>query len=112
MSNERKSTLAGIMQTAWMFIRKNGYSLSEALKCAWRNYKLKVAMKAGIAQFYFRKCNGEMRQAFGTLKSELLPETQGTGRRANETVQVYYDCDREEYRSFKKCNLINIVSSF
>lgn len=109
MSNERKSALAGIMQMAWMFIRKNGYSLSEALKCAWRNYKLKAAMKSGIVQFFFRKINGEIRQAFGTLKSEILPETQGTGRKANETVQVYYDTDRQEYRSFKRCNLLYIV---
>lgn len=110
MSTERKSTMAGIMKMAWMFIRKNGYSLSEALKCAWANYKLKAAMKNGIVEFFFKKINGEMRQAFGTLKESLLPPTQGTGRKPNETVQVYYDCDREEYRSFKRCNLINIVS--
>lgn len=110
MSTERKSTLASIMQMAWMFIRKNGFSLSEALKCAWRNYKLKAAMKNGIVQFFFLKVSGEIRQAFGTLKESLLPATQGTGRKANETVQVYYDCDREEWRSFKKCNLVNIVS--
>jgi hypothetical protein len=109
MSKERKSILASIMRLAWMFIRKNGYSLSEALKCAWANHKLKAAMQTRIVQFFFLKVNGEMRQAFGTLKSDMLPETQGTGRKSNDTVQVYYDCDREEYRSFKKCNLVKIV---
>lgn len=109
MSNERKSALAGIMQMAWSFVKRNGFTMAEALKCAWANYKLKTAMKAGIAQFFFRKINGEIRQAFGTLKSEILPETQGTGRKANETVQVYYDTDRQEYRSFKRCNLLYIV---
>lgn len=110
MSTERKSTLASIMQTAWMFIRKNGYTLSEALKCAWRNYKLKSAMKNGIVQFFFLKVSGEMRQAFGTLKESLLPPTQGTGRKANETLQTYFDSEKQEWRSFKKCNLVNIVS--
>ncbi len=109
MSNERKSTLAKIMQMAWMFIRKNGYTLSEALKCAWANYKLKSAMKMKIVQFFFRKVNGEIRQAFGTLKAELLPETQGSGRKQADSVQVYFDTEKNEYRSFKRCNLISYV---
>ena len=109
MSIERKSILANIMQMAWSFIRKNGYSLSEALKCAWANHKLKSAMKRRIVEFHFRKVNGEIRQAFGTLKSELLPKTQGTGRRPADTVQVYYDTEKQEYRSFKRCNLISMV---
>lgn len=109
MSKERKSTLASIMKMAWMFIRRNGYTLSEALKCAWANYKVRMAMKAGITMFYFRKINGEIRQAFGTLKEDALPQIQGTGRKPNETVQVYFDTDRNEFRSFKKCNLIGFT---
>ena len=110
MSNERKSTLAGIMQMAWQFVKRNGFTMAEALKCAWANFKLKAAMKTGIAQFYFRKVSGEIRQAFGTLKAELLPETQGTGRKANDSVQVYFDTDKQAYRSFKRCNLLSIVN--
>lgn len=109
MSNERKSTLAGIMSMAWQFVKRNGFTMAEALKCAWANHKLKTAMKKGITQFFFRKVNGEIRQAFGTLKSELLPATQGTGRKANDSVQVYFDTDCQEYRSFKRCNLLSIV---
>lgn len=109
MSNERKSTLATVMNLAWQFVRRNGYTLSEALKCAWVNIKLKAAMKNGIVQFFFKKVDGTMRQAFGTLKSELMGETQGTSRRANDNVQVYWDSEKSEYRSFKKCNLVKIV---
>lgn len=109
MSNERKSALAQIMQTAWQFVKRNGYTMAEALKCAWANHKLKAAMKNGICQFFYKKINGEIRQAFGTLKAELLPETQGTGRKANDSVQVYYDTDKQSYRSFKRCNLLYIV---
>ena len=65
--------------------------------------------KRRIVEFHFRKVNGEIRQAFGTLKSELLPKTQGTGRRPADTVQVYYDTEKQEYRSFKRCNLISMV---
>lgn len=109
MSKERKSTLASIMQMAWSFIRKNGYNLSVALKCAWANHKLKSAMKTRIVEFHYRKVSGEIRQAFGTLKAELLPETQGSGRRPADTVQVYFDTEKQEYRSFKKCNLYKMA---
>ena len=109
MSKDRKTALASIMHLAWQFVKRNGFTMAEALTVAWRNFKLKNAMKSGIVQFYFRKVNSEIRQAFGTLKSELLPETQGTGRKANDSVQVYFDTERQEYRSFKRCNLISIV---
>lgn len=111
MSNERKSTLASIMSLAWQFVKRNGYTLSEALKCAWANIKLKAAMKKGIVQFFFQKVDGSMRQAFGTLKSELMGATQGTGRKTNDNVQVYWDSEKSEYRSFKKCNLVRIVTA-
>lgn len=57
----------------WQFIRKNGYSRSEALKCAWANIKLRAAMKQRIVKFYFQKVDGSVREAFGTLKETLLP---------------------------------------
>ena len=109
MSNERKSTLANIMRMAWMFVKRNGFTMGEALKVAWRNFKLKGAMQGGIVKFYFLKVDSTLREAYGTLKENLLPATQGTGRRANETVQVYFDTDKQEFRSFKKCNLVKIV---
>lgn len=32
MSNNTKNTLRKVMKLAWQFIRKNGFTLSEALK--------------------------------------------------------------------------------
>ena len=93
----------------WQFIRKNGYSRSEALKCAWANIKLRAAMKQRIVKFYFQKVDGSVREAFGTLKETLLPPTQGTGRKANDTLQTYFDTEKQEYRCFKKANLIKIA---
>ena len=63
-------------------------------------------MQKGIIRFYYRKVSGETREAFGTLTEKLMPDTKGTGRKANDTLQTYYDTEREEYRSFKKANLI------
>ena len=44
MSNERKSTLSQVMNLAWQFVKRNGFNLSQALKAAWTNIKLKTAM--------------------------------------------------------------------
>lgn len=100
-----KEQLKKIMTLAWQFVKRNGMSMSEALKTAWRNAKLHTAMMKGIVKFHFQKINGEIREAYGTLKAELLPAT-GDGRKANDTIQVYYDTEKQEYRSFKKANLL------
>lgn len=48
MSTKFKSQMKEVMSLAWQFVRKNGYSMSEALKCAWANLKLKAALKVKI----------------------------------------------------------------
>ena len=38
---------------------------------------------------------------------DIVPTTeQSTNRKANNTIQVYYDTEKQEYRSFKKFNLV------
>ena len=37
--NMNKYNRHDIMQLAWQFVKKNGYSLSDALKTAWRCFK-------------------------------------------------------------------------
>ena len=93
------------MRMAWQFVKRNGFTMSRALKQAWANVKLSAAMRNGIVKFYFQKVDGTLREAYGTLKAELLPPTEGTGRKPSDTVQVYYDTEKQAYRSFKKANL-------
>ena len=98
--------LRSVMRLAWQFVKRNGYTMSEALKVAWNNIKLKIRMKAGIVRFYFRKVDGSVREAFGTLSGRIMPEPGESKRKANDTIQVYYDTERQEFRSFKKANLL------
>lgn len=106
----KKETLKDIMQTAWQFVKRNGMTLSDALKTAWRNFKLRIAMKSRIVKFYFQKVDGTIREAFGTLAERLIPATSGEdNRRKNDTVQTYFDSEKQAWRCFKKANLINIV---
>lgn len=108
MATEKRNQLKEIMSLAWSFVRKNGYSMSEALKCAWTNIKLRALLHKKVVEFYFKKTDGTLRQAFGTLMSGRIPETKGTKKTA-DNCQVYFDTEKNEYRCFKKCNLIKIA---
>lgn len=109
MANSFKNMMKEVMTLAWQFVRKNGYTMSEALKTAWMNIKLKMQMKKRIVKFYFQKVDGSLREAFGTLSDNVIPATQGTGRKMNDTCQVYFDTEKGEWRCFKKANLIRVA---
>ena len=104
----KKTDLRTIMQMAWQFVKRNGFELSEALKQAWQVFKLKKQMLKGIVQFYYQKVDGSIREAYGTLKSELMPaiDTSNDRRLKNPTVQVYFDTERQEFRCFKVANVL------
>lgn len=110
MSTTFKSQIKEVMTLAWQMVKKNGFTMSEALKVAWVNIKLKVAMKSKIVKFYFQKVDGSTREAYGTLCEKLMPAITGTDKRAkNDTVQTYYDTEAESFRCFKKANLIKMA---
>lgn len=110
MSTQRRNQLREIMRLAWQFVKRNGYTMAGALKCAWVNVKLKAAMKDRIVKFYFQKVDSSIREAYGTLNEKLMPAVTGTDKRArNDTVQVYFDTERQEYRCFKRANLLRIA---
>jgi len=111
MSTTFKNQMSELMSLAWGFVKRNGFTMSEALKCAWANMKLKVAMKSKIVRFYFQKVDGSLREAWGTLSEKVVPATQGDTRKKSDTVQTYYDTERAEWRCFKKANLISITNN-
>ena len=98
-----------IMVLAWQMVKRNGMSMADAMKEAWLNAKLTVRMYDGIVKFWFQKVDGTIREAYGTLKSELLPKEGKGSRRLNDTVKVFFDTEKGEWRSYKKANLIRIA---
>ena len=98
-----RSDFSSIMRAAWGFVRRNGFTLSEALKQAWMLFKLKARMARGIVRFYFRKVDGSLREAWGTLSSAIVPPTLGCDRKP------YYDTEKAEWRCFKIANLVNVA---
>lgn len=104
-----KNNLKTIMRLAWQFFRQTHIAFSECLKKAWANYKLKKAMQTRIVRFYFQKVDGTIREAWGTLSEAFTPQTAGSNRKPNDTVQVYFDTEKHEWRCFKKFNIIQLA---
>ena len=111
MSTTFKNSMREVMSTAWRFFRITGESFSECLKRSWVLLKLKIQMKKRTVQFFYQKVNGEIRQAFGTMKDEVIADKiKGNDtRRKNDDLFTYWDCEKEAFRSFKKFNLVKIA---
>ena len=110
MSTTFKNNMREVMSTAWQMFRITGESFSECLKRSWLLLKLKAQMKKRTVQFFYQKVSGEIRQAFGTLRDKVIADNvKGTGRKPNENLFTYFDCEKNEFRSFKKFNLIKIA---
>lgn len=101
----KKQNLSQIMSLAWQFYRQTGVNFSECLKKAWANFKLQKQLKKGIVKFYFQKVDGTIREAWGTLL-DVDSKIKGTQRAKNDTLQVYFDTEKQSFRSFKKFNLV------
>lgn len=111
MSTTFKSNMGEVMNTAWRFFRITGESFSECLKRSWLLLKLKMQMKKRTVQFFYQKVNGEIRQAFGTMRDEVIADKiKGNDtRRKNDDLFTYWDCEKVAFRSFKKFNLVKIA---
>ncbi len=77
-------------------------TISDALKIAWKAAKLQVRLAAGEVKFKYRKLNGEVRSAIGTLKNMVNENTSAF----NGTAMFYFDVEKQGFRSFAIANLI------
>ena len=111
MSTTFKNQMRELMSDAWRLFRVTGESFAECLKKSWMLLKLKIQMKTRKVQFFFMKVSGEVRQAFGTMQDEIIADKIKGGdiRKKNEHLFTYWDCEKEEFRSFKKFNLLRIA---
>lgn len=69
----------------------------------------KNALRKGVVNFKYKKKNGEIRDAKGTLNVEIMGEEntpKGTGYDIVDTNIRYYDLNSEGWRSFITENLI------
>lgn len=71
--------------------------------------RMREELRDNIITFKFKKRNGEIRTAHGTLHPDYLPPLKGGGPRP-ERQMVYYDLDKEGWRSFRSYSFIKIVN--
>ena len=67
-------------------------------------------LRNGIVDFEFVKKDGTVRQAKGTLVAEHLPapkaDSDAPARKTNENVLVYFDMEKQSFRSFVKSSFV------
>lgn len=61
------------MVMAWRFWRTTRRAFAECLKLAWRNFTLVQRMQTQVVRFFFQKVDSTLREAWGTLRSDILP---------------------------------------
>ena len=109
MSDEQKIILPMSKQTV--------SSWSDCMKMAWYFMRLKRALSDGVVQFSFRKSDGSVREARGTLNGTLIPrEDAPKDEQGNRTpvwsAIAFYDIDKKAWRSFRISSFIGFVSAY
>lgn len=96
-----------VFKQAWNYFRSNIYAtFAQSLKQAWKVIKLKSNLLKGVFYFEFKKKDGSIREACGTLKYDMFDyDFKGFNSVFNGTL-AYYDLDAKGWRSFKVENLI------
>lgn len=90
----------------------NGYDLTQSLQTSTLIETLQFKLVNGAAHFIYRKTNGELREAWGTLLNKVVTKNiNGYGEsRKHYNLQAYFDIEQQAWRSFKYENLITILN--
>lgn len=73
-------------------------------------------LKSNIITFKYKKADGTIRTAHGTLSPDIIghPDADvkkaATRRHMPNSVQVYFDTDKQAFRCFRKANFIKTIS--
>lgn len=99
-----------IFKNAWVLVKEQRLTMSEALKKCYMLVKLQIKLTHGIAVFTFRKKNGEIRKAAGTLIPGIVnPRIAGTGiDPAQYRCQLFFDVDANGFRCFRYENILSV----
>lgn len=75
---------------------------------AWQLYRLAKAMREGLVEFFYRKADGTIRKAVGTLKDLQVGATLGGKKLTKPSYKTfaYFDTEKNSFRCFKVENLI------
>lgn len=88
-----------------------GYNLNDSLTTSSMIELLQLKMMNGVTHFLYRKKDGTIREAWGTLLERVVVNNiNGYGdSRRYYNCQAYFDIEAQSWRSFKYENLISIL---
>lgn len=77
----------------------------------YKSNKLHKMLLNNVVTFVYTKKDGTMRIATGTLLKQFVEsvENKHSGRKPNPSLQVYFDTEKNAFRSFSKSSLVKIV---
>ena len=100
------------------WIRSKYVSSDESLRRTFRFNDVYDLLKEGIAHFWFRKADGSLRSAYGTLDMTIIERHGGVpegverkGRPFSGKVS-YFDLERDAWRCFRADSVQEIDHSF
>jgi len=99
-----RETRSFVFRTAWQ-VAASFKSFADALRYAWRVAKLKLRMLSGAVEFAYRKVDGGLRTAVGTLAPRYV-DYECKGHASSCKTLAYYDIERGGFRC---CRLENII---
>lgn len=102
--------LAVLDRTRSMVLR--GYNLNQSLQTSMSIESLQFQLMNGTAHFLYRKKDGTVREAFGTLLEKVVERnTNGLGYpKKYDGLQAYYDIEEQAWRSFRFENFITTLN--
>lgn len=96
------------MKTANQLYKDTKLSWSECLKKSWAAYRLRRDMMKSSVIFKYRKLDGSVRMALGTL-SNIRAITAGRGGKPSYRTMTYFDVMKNEFRCFRIENLMEAM---
>lgn len=97
-----------VFKTAWAFIKDGLFtSFAAALKAAWAKIQLIAKLKKGVAYFQFKKADGSVRNAIGTLNNvNFSYESKGSNKKTNINLVTFWDIEKRAFRSLNMTTFI------
>lgn len=108
---KRNNFRVRVMKYAWQLWKATKQQWRICLIKAWQLYRLAKSMREGVVAFIYKKADGSIRKANGTLKNIPAGATLGGKKITKPSYKTisYFDTDKNAFRCFKVENLICII---
>lgn len=109
---EKKSNFrVRVMKYAWQLLKATQEQWQLCMIKAWQLYRFAKSMRSGVVTFYYRKSDGSIRKANGTLQNVPAGVTIGGKKMTKPSYKTmaYFDTDKNAFRCFKVENLICMI---